>query len=383
MATDKLLQEFPPVSTPSWEEAIRNDLKGADYARKLIWQTEEGLAVKPYYRAEDIQGLEYADAAPGDFPYARSARFSGDWRIREKIDVVDPEPANRAARSAMAAGAEEIAFSNVAIGNASDLEVLLVNLEEIPVHFENAGEPLIHLLVERQKPSPVSTGRDPFTNLDFAAEAARTAPATLAPFTIHGEEFEESGATAVEEVGFTLAAGVDFLAEMEFRKVQVDRAAASLIFSFAIGVNFFFQIAKLRAFRMLWAQAVESFGGGRECARARIHARTSRWNKTIYDPHVNILRGTTEAISAVLGGADSVIVAPFDECYKWPDEASRRLARNTQILLKQEALLSRVADPAPVRTAWRPLPILLPGRVGNRCRGSKPPAAFGRPGRMG
>src|ERR1035437_3948260 len=104
MATDNLLQEFPPVSTQSWEEAIAKDLKGADYARKLIWQTGEGLAVKPYYRAEDIRGLEYLDTAPGDFPYARSARSTGDWRIREEIDAGDPDSANHAARSAGGAG---------------------------------------------------------------------------------------------------------------------------------------------------------------------------------------------------------------------------------------------------------------------------------------
>ena len=97
---------------------------------------------------------------------------------------------------------------------------------------------------------------------------------------------------------------------------------------------------------MVWARAVESFGGARLEARARIAARTSRWNKTLYDPHVNILRATTEAMAAVLGGADSVTVAPFDACYKRPDEASRRLARNTQLLLKHEAWLGRVADAA-------------------------------------
>jgi methylmalonyl-CoA mutase len=165
------------------------------------------------------------------------------------------------------------------------------------------------------------------------------------PFTIDGSAFGESGATAVEEVGFTLAAAVDFLAEMQSRNVEIDRAAASIEFSFAIGANYFFQIAKFRAFRMLWARAVESFGGTVECARARIHARTSRWNKTLYDSHINILRATTEAMSAILGGADSVTVAAFDECYKTPDEASRRLARNTQIILKREALLAHVADP--------------------------------------
>ncbi len=132
---------------------------------------------------------------------------------------------------------------------------------------------------------------------------------------------------------------------MQSRNVEMERAAASIAFSFAIGANYFFQIAKFRAFRTLWATVLESFGGTAESARARIHARTSRWNKTIYDPHVNVLRATTEAMSAVLGGVDSVTVAPFDESYKAPDEASRRLARNTQIILKHEALLSRVADP--------------------------------------
>jgi methylmalonyl-CoA mutase len=350
MATDNLLQEFPPVSTQSWEDAIARDLKGADYARKLIWQTPEGLAVKPYYRAEDIAGMGFPDAAPGNSPDLRNTRLAGDWRIREEIDAADPEQANRAAQSAVAAGAEEIAFLNVALRNASDLGMLLLNLQEIPTHFQNAGEPFIRLLMGRLKERPnsalVSTGLNPFTNPDFAAEVIKAAPPRFIPFTIDGSLFEESGATAVEEVGFTLAAGVDFLAEMQSRGVEIDLAAAAISFSFAIGASYFFQIAKFRAFRTLWAQAVESFGGTADGARARIHARTSSWNKTIYDPHVNILRATTEAMSAVLGGADSISVAAFDECYKTPDEASRRLARNTQIILKKEALLSHVADPA-------------------------------------
>jgi methylmalonyl-CoA mutase len=345
MSSETLLHEFPPVSTQAWEDVIAKDLKGADYAKKLVWQTEEGLAVKPYYRAENIVGLEYLDAAPGNFPFVRGDRAAADWRIREEIEALDPAEANRAACAAVVAGAEEIAFLQVQIAGAPDLTVLLAHLQEIPVHFQGAGEALIRLLLGRKPNSRVSTGWDPFKNLDFAAEVIAKSPATFVPFTISGSEFEESGATSVQEVGFTLAAGIDFLAEMQSRKADINRAAASVTFSFAIGSNYFFQIAKLRAFRLLWARAVESFGGTRESAKARIHARTSRWNETVYDPHVNILRGTTETMSAALGGADSISVAPFDECYKAPDEASRRLARNTQILLKQEALLSRVADP--------------------------------------
>jgi methylmalonyl-CoA mutase len=346
METDNLLQEFPPVSTQAWEDVIRNDLKGADYAKKLIWQTPEGLAVKPYYRAEDVAELELAGSTSCS---SSSLRSTGDWRIREEIQAVDPEEANHAAQSTVAAGAEEIAFLNVAIRNASDLGVLFVNLMSIPTHFPNAGQPLIHQLSEwlknRRDSHLVSAGWAPFANLEFAADIARTTPPTFVPFTIHGEDFEEFGATAVEEIGFALAAGVDFLAEMDAHNVSIDRSVASLIFSFSIGANYLFEIAKFRAIRVVWARSVESFGGTHGGAVTRIYARTSRWNKTIYDPHVNVLRATTEAMSAALGGVDSICVAPFDECYKKPEEASRRLARNTQIILKHEAMLSRVADP--------------------------------------
>ncbi len=242
----------------------------------------------------------------------------------------------------------ELHSAEFLVESARELETLLRELDEIPVHFERADERLIRMLIERRNGTPcaaqISTGCDALASVEFAAEAIMAAPAGLMPFTIDGAAFAEAGATAVEEAGFALAAGVDFLAALAERGVDVNRAAAALEFSFAVGSNYFFEIAKFRAFRMLWARAVESFGGTHEAARARIAARTSKWNKTVYDPHVNILRATTEAMAAVLGGADAVTVAPFDACYKAPDEASRRLARNTQLLLKHEAWLGRVAD---------------------------------------
>ena len=302
--------------------------------------------MKPYYRAEDLAAL--VDTVPGTFPYRRGARITGEWRIREEIDAADAEEANRMARTAVAAGAEGIAFSRILVERSGELETLLRNLDEIPVHFECAGEPLIRMLIERRNRTPrtvqISTGCDALASVEFAAETILAAPAELAPFTIHGVAFAEAGATAAEEAGFALAAGVDFLAALAERGVDVDRAAAALEFSFAVGSNYFFEIAKFRAFRTLWARAVESFGGTHEAAKARIVARTSKWNKTAYDPHVNILRATTEAMAAVMGGADAVMVTPFDACYKAPEEASRRLARNTQLLLKHEAWLGRVAD---------------------------------------
>jgi methylmalonyl-CoA mutase len=348
LATERLLEEFPPVSTTEWQSAIVRDLKGADPEKRLTWRTDEGLEVRPFYRAEDLTELACVDTLPGVFPYRRGARATGEWQIREEIDAANAEEANRMACAAVAAGAEGIAFSGISVGSAGELETLLRGFDEIPVHLVRASELLIRMLIERRNETPytagISTGCDALTSVEFATETIWTVPAGLVPFTIHGAAFAEAGATAVEEGGFALAAGVDFLAALAERGVDVNHAAAALEFSFAVGSNYFFEIAKFRAFRMLWARAVESFGGTHEAARARIVAHTSKWNKTVYDPHVNILRTTTEAMAAVLGGADAVTVTPFDACYQAPDEASRRLARNTQLLLKHEAWLGSVAD---------------------------------------
>ena len=202
MDSDNLLQEFPPVSTQAWEEVILRDLKGADYAKKLIWQTDEGIAVKPYYRSSDIENLEYLNATPDANPGVRYARPTGEWRIREEIEAAGLEEANRAALNAVVAGAEEISFRNVAVENNSDLGLLLANLQEIPVHFECADEALIRLLLEmlakRQRVAPVSTGWNPLLNLDFAAEVYKDAPSGFTPFTVHGDTFQESGANAIQ-----------------------------------------------------------------------------------------------------------------------------------------------------------------------------------------
>lgn len=344
---ENLLSEFPPVTTEAWEQVIREDLKGAD-AQKLLWHSPEGIDVKPYYRAEDTVASKFTAASPGEFPYARGTRAQGGWRIREQIDAIDPEEANSAARCAVAGGAEEIAFAHVAVTDASDLAILVANLGEIPVHFSHATPALIQLIADRMNRRRTSITRS--AAMDWSADPALSAevifaaPAAFVPFTIRAQEYQNSGATAVEEAAFALASGVDFLAEMQERGVSPDRAADCMAFSFAMGPEFFMQIAKLRAFRLIWAQAAVTFGVAREHARARIYALTSRWNRTIYDPHNNILRATTEAMSAVLGGADSVYIVPFDEPYNVGDESARRLARNTQIILKHEAHLARVAD---------------------------------------
>lgn len=348
MAVPLLLSEFPAVSTEAWERAIREDLEGAGYAETMIWHTPEGFAVKPFYRAEDVAGLAWMDAMPGDFPYVRGIHATGGWRIREEIDAVDPEEANRAACLAVAAGSEEIAFCRAEIENLSDVGILLANLGEIPLRFENASDAAVWLLIERMKKRHHAAGIS--ADLDWSADPEGSAyliadcPYALVPFTIRAEGFHEKGATAVEEVGFSLAAGIDFVAQMQDRGLSADRVAASVIFSFAMGTDFFMQVAKLRTFRMVWAQALVNLGGTPEHARARIYARTSCNGPASEDPHMNTLRGTTEAMSAIVGGAESIYVAP-DAGNRDADEGGRRLARNTQLILKQEAFLASVADP--------------------------------------
>ena len=349
MSTSTFLSEFPPVSTEAWEQAIHEDLKGADYAEKLIWQTPEGIDVKPYYRGEDLARIGISRGRSREFPYVRGTRSTGGWRIREEIDAVDPEEANAAARCALPPARRRFHFAGrdselfrpwhpaCKPGRGSRSFPECGSSHRRPAHraARETAACRSHLNRPRWRAPTLMCRRTCLQDLPRRSCLSRSIV----------EDLQDNGATAVDEVGFALGAGVDFLAGMNERGLAADRVADSVTFSFAIGPDFFMQIAKLRAFRMVWAQALETFGATREHAKARVYARTARWNQTIYDPHVNMLRGTTEAIAAIIGGADSLCVAPFDACYKEPDEFSRRLARNTQLILKQEAFLARVADP--------------------------------------
>lgn len=168
----------------------------------------------------------------------------------------------------------------------------------------------------------------------------------LQTVAVHGDLFHNAGGSAVQELAFSVAAGAEYLRELLSRNLAIDDIAPRLRFTFALGPNFFMEIAKLRAARMLWSKVVGEFGGGEEAQKMRIHARTSIWNKTIYDPYVNLLRATTEAFSGIAGGCGSLHVGAFDEPAGMPSDFSRRIARNTQIILKEEGHLDRVIDPA-------------------------------------
>ncbi len=377
-----LQDTFPPVTTEQWQTVIQKDLKGADYAKKLLWQTDDGITVKPYYRSEDLKALDSAmDVLPGEFPFTRgAAAAANNWRIREEIDEADPAKANEVALEAISKGADEVCFvlesgvdglRGVAAYSAKDFGVLVrsVALDKTPVHFragsraKDVYEKLVEALGARASHLSGSVDYDPLGDLALtgssskdrkgifgeAAALVQTAKAKTPGFkvlAVRGSQFHEAGSTTVQELGHAIAQAVEYASELTDRGLNADEVAGALFFAFSVGSNYFFEIAKLRAARTLWAEAAKAFGASEVATKAVIHARTSDWNATIYDPYVNMLRDTTEAMSAAIGGADSLAVAPFDASYKTVDEFSRRIARNTQIILKKESYLDRTVDPA-------------------------------------
>jgi methylmalonyl-CoA mutase len=328
------LEEFPPVSTEQWDEVVRKDLKGAAPKTRL------------YYRAEDLRGLEYLDSAPGEFPYTRGTRGDNAWRIRAVVHDT------AAAKAVLDAGADEICF----VLGEQNIDEVLGALPPCAVHFEaadRAAELLEKLIGGRALAGagvhPRSVDYEPLTDFDRAAHLvgqSHTLP-RFRPITIRAHRFSEAGSTIVQELGFALAEGAEIVAQLTDRGVAPDDAAQALAFSFAVGSSYFLEIAKLRAARTLWARVVASFHPAHgDAAKMTIYARTSHWTKTIYDPYVNVLRSTTEAMAAAIGGADSLQIEPFDEPYRETDESANRLARNTQLILKQEAWLDRSVDAA-------------------------------------
>ncbi len=328
MSDNLSLAEFPPVSTGQWNEAVLKDTKGAAPKSKL------------YYRAEDLQGLEYLNSTPGQFPYTRGTRADNQWKIREVVD----SPA--AAHAAVDAGADEVCF---VLGEQNIAEALDA-LPKCAIHFE-AGERAAELLgaLARQPHIAGSIDYEPLEDFDRAAPLIRALRhSQFRAVTVRAyDRFSGRGATAVQQVAFALAEGAEIVAQLTDRGFTVAEAAGAVTFDFDMGANYFQEIAKLRAARTLWARVVETFDAScGATARMAVNARTSRLTTTIYDPYVNVLRATTEAMAAAIGGADSIQVESFDEPYRQPDAASRRLARNTQLILKQEAWLDRSTDAA-------------------------------------
>ena len=371
MEKEKLFSNFPPVSSEEWKEKIVEDLKGADYDRKMIWKTPEGFSVKPFYRKEDLpQGHT---AAPGEFPYTRGNKNSNSWLVRQDIDATDAAEANAKAKRVVAQGVDSLAFKvkgklltpeyiptllcgivaeavelnfNVCAGKAVEFATLLAeylkqsgcNLEKTrgSINYDPIGRELLK-----------GKASEDYTEVMKAlAEATATMPRYRC-FAVNSNRLNNAGAYITQELGYALAWGNEYLASATEAGIPVDAVAGKLKFNMGISSNFFMEIAKFRAARTLWAKIVEQYEPKCNCScKMIIHAETSSFNLTLFDSYVNMLRTQTEAMSAALAGVESITVTPYDSVYEQPTDFALRIAKNQQLILKHESHLDKVADPA-------------------------------------
>ena len=373
---DKLFTGFFQISKEEWKKKIREELKGKD-PQKLVWKTKGGISVDPFYTREDLKDLEYLISVPGSFPFIRgNKKDHNKWKIRQDIVVENIKKANKLAVNAFNKGANSLCFtfSNAREYGQKDIEELLKNLpsEKLEINFDaNKGSSnLLKILLEfvinnNIKPENIngSLGFDPLKNLnlngkfcnskkysfDRSAELISMGSAikNFRIISINANDFHNAGSTISQVLGFTLAQANEYLSELTDRKLSIDQISNKIKFNFAVGSNYFMEIAKFRAARYLWSNIVKAYSPvSAESSKMVIHAETSRYNKTLYDPNVNMLRATTESMSAILGGVNSLTVFPYDKTFREESEFSVRIARNIQIILKEESFFNRVADPS-------------------------------------
>ncbi len=376
MATDKerLLSEFPAISTQEWKDKIIADLKGADFDRKLVWRTNEGFNVNPFYRREDLEGLSTPRVMPAEYPYVRSTRLDNEWLVRQEIHVTDPQEANAKALDILNKGVTSLGFKlRRDQVNKETLAVLLKGImpEAIELNFSccysvavQLAEALAAYLTEAGANVAECKGSinfDPFkkqlvkgiSNPQWVAactrllEAIRPLPG-FRVLTVNALNINNAGAYIYQELGYALSWGAELLDKLTEAGFSIEELTSRIKFVFGVGSNYFMELAKFRAARWLWAEIVGAYGDQYkgDAAKIYMHAVTSTWNKTIYDAHVNLLRTQTEAMSATLGGVDSLTVQPFDVTYQESDNFSERIARNQQLLLKEESHFDKVIDPA-------------------------------------
>ncbi len=375
----KLFAEFPPVSTEQWEAVITTDLKGADYERKLVWRTAEGFNVRPYYRAENLEGIDFLGSEAGEFPYVRGTHNSNDWAIHQTISVKCPKAANEEALKLLNSGVNSLGFCFCAAEEvtAETIDTLLEGICIPAVELTFCGKnfvPTADLIMAKIESLGLAKDEvkvnfifDPIVkdlstkgiyccgNTEgtecyeaVAAMIKKTAEYKyIRVVNVSGATFSNAGSTIVEELAFSLAAGHDYLVKLTEMGLPIDLVARKVRFTFAVTSNYFMEIAKFRAARMLWANIVKGYNPEKQCScKMFAHAVTSTWNQTAYDPYVNMLRGTTEAMSATLSGVHSLEVLPFDYAFEQPTEFSKRIARNVELLLKHESHFDQVVDPA-------------------------------------
>ncbi|MDD4374403.1 MAG: methylmalonyl-CoA mutase family protein [Bacteroidales bacterium] len=373
----KLFADFQPVSTQQWEDQLLKDHKGADYAKKLIWKTNEGIDVKPYYRSEDLKTIGWLKALPDMFPFVRGNQTKGnDWLVRQDLIVDNIKATNEKALDILMKGVDSLGFE---LGcnkryTLEDIELLLkniradiaeLNFNRTPMHLELVE--IIEKLVKKyNRPLDAVKGSvnyDPLARLlrrgiwykneevDFETafqliNAAKDLP-QLRVIGVNGHIFTNAGATIIQEMAFTLSLAAEYLTRLTDKGLFIGEISPRIKFNLAVGSNYFMEIAKLRAYRLLWANITNAYGlNDANNGKMKMHLTNATYNLSVYDPYVNMLRTTTSSMSAILGGADSLTVQPFDVPFETPTAFAERIARNQQLIIKEESYFDKVADPA-------------------------------------
>ncbi|OAT74655.1 methylmalonyl-CoA mutase family protein [Parageobacillus thermoglucosidasius] len=372
---------FPIPSFMEWEQAVEKSLKGKPF-EKLYSTTYENIIIKPIYTRRDIESLAHVEQYPGFPGYVRGTRPNGyiqePWKVSQEISATSPQEWNEIVKHDLAKGQTEIHIVLDRLGfpviSLDDMEIMFsdISLDQYSLRVDAGAQSLSFFalfaayLQKRQMPFAAvhgTIGMDPIGTLaetghlsfslaslyDVMADAVQWAKNNMPhvkTIIVRGEPYHNGGANAIQELAFAFSTAVEYINACLDRGLMIDDIASRIQFSFAIGSNFFMEIAKLRAARLVWSNIVQAFGGSERAQKIAMHARTSYFTKTIYDPYVNMLRATAEAFAATVGGADSLHVSPFDEAIGPADEFSRRIARNTQLILLEEAHIANVIDPA-------------------------------------
>jgi methylmalonyl-CoA mutase len=334
----KLFKEFSEVSSKEWKQKIQADLKGADYNDTLIWKTNEGIDIKPFYHSDEFASL----------PNVSTSKAT-QWQICETIFVADVEKSNHHAKEYLNKGAQSIKFiiPSEDISIASLLNGIDLNKTQLFFELQFMSSDYVKQLTESASKEKTIIQTDIignlaksgnwFTNLQedhtqFEAIVNRTSTISI-DLTL----YQNAGATMVQQLAYALAHSNEYLNYLK------NKETLKIIFNVSVGTNYFFEIAKLRALRILWKTLASEYGNTSDC---HIFARPTKRNKTLYDYNTNLLRTTTECMSAILGGADTINNLAYDALYHKTNEFGNRISRNQLLVLKHESYFDKVNNPA-------------------------------------
>ncbi len=370
---EKLFSDFTAPSAQEWRDKIEVDLKGADYQKKMVWRTNEGFSMQPFYRKEDVEKLATVNALPGEFPYVRGNKAAcNNWFVRQNIKCECPKAANEKALDILNKGVDSLGFcvpkSELSAGYIATL-LDGIEAECVELNFRTcqcASVELAKLLVayfQEKGYDPakiqgsinfdplgkmIQKGKDTTEKLAVAKEMVEILAAypKFSAIAVNASVLTDAGAYSYQDLGYALAWGNEYMSQLTEAGVAPEVAAQNIKFNLGINGVYFMEIAKIRAARMLWSQIVSQYTDCKESAKMHICAITTTYNQTLFDSYVNMLRTQTEAMSAALGGVDSIVVVPFDAPYEAPTEFAERIARNQQLLLKDECHFNQIVDAA-------------------------------------